>query len=89
MYDESTPTDVPKTKWQNDSTGTGALGPAPSSVQTHYHNLRMQLLMLRIPDTPDQNLLFASIYCQSKHQAPCGAVCFITANLKAVYFIFC
>lgn len=45
--------------------------------------------MLLVPDTPDQNLLFASIHYQSRLQAPCGAVCFITVNLKAIYFLFC
>lgn len=44
---------------------TGALGPAPYSVQAHHHSQMMELLMIPIPDTPDQNLLFASLHCQS------------------------
>lgn len=69
--------------------GPGVLGPAPSSVQSRYHSLRMQHLMLLIPDTPDKNLLFASIHYQSRLQAPCGTVYFITVNLKAIYLLFC
>jgi len=76
----------------------GALGPAPYSVKADYHSLGMKLLMILIPDTPDQNLLFTSIHCQSRvtsihcqsrDWAPYRAFYIIIVNFKTIYFLFC